>query len=596
MFKRLHTNQKGQLFLLAIIVLTLIMINTIIFITQTLLFSQNSKYSLDSMGALNLAEAGLDKAVASLNVQAGAYTGENETFLGNGSYSVSVTSKDASTFLIQSTGYIPNKTIPKVKKTVKIQISKGDGISFVYGMLVGNGGISMDNGSIINGSIYSNGNISGGNNDTITGDAYVAGGTQPSADQTSDCTFPNCGDFTFGRDVGSNSPLDVAQSFKPTQTAVINRVSLKLKKVGSPANPTVRIMADRGGVPDKDNVLTSGTLSANLVTNQYSFVDVTFNSSPNLTAGTRYWIMVAAQSLNGSNYWLWSEDTLQGYTNGSAAWSKDWQVKNPVWNAISADLGFKTWMGGVATSISMNNGSVVRGSVHANTIQGITINNDAYYQIISNTTVQGASYPNSADPPPIAMPISEANITEWKSQAEDSGISSEDVNGCPVTLGPGKIVGNVTVSSNCTIQVTTPIWITGNLAFGNASIFQMNPSLGNSSGVIIVDGTTLFQNGDNLLGTGASGSYLTLLSIYDSQANAGTIAINTGNSSLTGILYAPYGIISLANNANFKEAVAWQINMGNNTVLTYDSGLISTFFSSGPSGSFTAIKGTYQSN
>jgi hypothetical protein len=123
----------------------------------------------------------------------------------------------------------------------------------------------------------------------------------------------------------------------------------------------------------------------------------------------------------------------------------------------------------------------------------------------------------------------------------------------------------------------------------------MDSSLGSSSGVIIVDGTTTFSNGDDLLGTGEPGSYLTLLSTYNSQNN-GIIAINTNNSSITGILYAPFGIISLANNASFKEAVAWQINMGTGSLLTYDSGLISTFFSAGPGGSFSAVKGTYQSN
>ena len=121
----------------------------------------------------------------------------------------------------------------------------------------------------------------------------------------------------------------------------------------------------------------------------------------------------------------------------------------------------------------------------------------------------------------------------------------------------------------------------------------MNPSLGDSSGVVIVDGTTTFANSDNILGTGTAGSYLTLLSTYNSQVLGGQ-AINTGNSSITGILYAPYGSITLANSATFKEAVGWKLTVGNSTVLTYDSGLISTFFSAGPTGSFSLVKGTYQ--
>lgn len=589
-------NQQGQLLILSVIVLAVVLIGTLALISGSLTFKQNSRYNLDTLDAANLAEAGIDKAVASINTSAGSYNGESETVLGNGSYSVTVTSKSPTTIQIQSTGYIPSKANPKVKKTVTIQVSKGVGISFIYGMLVGNGGISMENGSSINGSIYTNGNFSGGNNETITGDVYVAGGTQPTANQQTDCVSPNpnCSDFIFGKNVSGSNQLDVAQSFKPSSTEVINKVSLKLKKVGSPSNITVRLLGDDSGKPNKSNVLTSGILSANLVTSQYGFVDVTFTSNPTLTANTPYWILLDTSS-DSSNYWNWSLDTLGSYTAGSPEWSPDWQSHDPVWNNISGDLGFKTWMGGVITSISMNNGSLVKGNVHANTITGITINKDAYYQAITNSTVKGTSYPNSTDPSPVAMPISEANISEWQTDAQNRGVTTGDINGCPSTMGPGKIVGNVTINNTCTVTVTTPIWITGNLSTGNSDILKMDPSLGSASGVIIVDGNTTFSNGDDLLGTGTVGSYLTLLSTYNSQSN-GVVAINTNNSSITGILYAPFGIITLANNANFKEAVAWQINMGTSTTLTYDSGLISTFFSAGPGGSYSAIKGTYQAN
>lgn len=583
-------NQSGQILLLAFVALGVVLFTVLFIIGGSSVYYQNSNYSYNAESATTIAEAGVDKALSSLNKTGGTYNGEVETVLGEGSYAVTISSKDAATKIINSTGYIPNKTNPKIKRTIQIQVSTGTGISFVYGMLVGNGGITMGNGSTINGSIYSNGSLIGGNNETITGDVYIAGGTQTSADQQSDCTGVNCADFVFGKTVSGNNQLDVAQSFKPSSTAVINKVSLKLKKFGSPPNLTVRILADSSNKPDKNNVLASGVLSANLVTNQYGFVDVTLNSNPQLTKDTPYWILIDT-SYNSSNYWAWSEDTSLGYNRGSPMYSPDWSSSHSVWNNINGDLGFKTWMGGVVTSISMNNGSVVQGNVHANTINGITIGKNAYYQVITNSIINGTSYPNSTDPAPVAMPISDANISEWKTDALSHGVNNGDINGCPSTLGPGKIVGNVSTDNNCTIIVTTPIWITGNVTFGNSAIFKMDPSLGQFSGVIIVDGITLFQNADNLLGTGQAGSYLTLLSTYNSQSNA---AINTGNSSITGILYAPFGILSLANNANFKEGIAWQINMGTGTTLTYDSGLISTYFSAGPGGSYSINKGTYQ--
>lgn len=587
-------SESGQTIILALIVLTVVIIGTLTMISGSFTSKQNSRYSLDSLDATNLAEAGIDKAVATLNATGGAYNGESETMLGSGSYSVTVTSKSPTIIEIQSTGYIPNKTSPKAKKTVKLQVSKGVGISFVYGMLVGNGGITMGNGSKIEGSLYTNGNLVGGNNEIISGDVFVAGGTQPTADQSTDCSGVNCSpnEFIFGKVVTTNNQIDVAQSFKPTSTAVINKVSIKLKKIGSPSNITVRLLGDNGNKPNKSEVLASGILSANLVSSQYAFVDVTFLNNPLLTANTPYWILIDTNA-DSNNYWSWSLDTLGSYPGGSPAWSADWQATNPLWNTISGDLGFKTWMGGIVTSITMGNGSVVGGSVYANTISGVTIQKDAHYQTISNSTVNGISYPNSTDPTPIALPISQANISEWQADAQNYGTINGDITGCPARLGPGKIIGNISVGNNCNITVTTPVWVTGNFSTGNATIFKMDPSLGSTSGVIIVDGLTSFSNGDDLLGTGETGSYLTLLSTYNSQTS-NLPAINTNNSSITGILYAPFGIINLANNAKFKEAVAWQINMGTGSLLTYDSGLISTFFSAGPGGSFSVVKGTYQ--
>lgn len=586
-------NQSGQILLLVFIALGIVLFTVLFIIGGAQLAYQNSQYSYNAEKAVALAEAGVDKALTSLNATGGNYNGESETPFGDGSYSVIVTNKDAVSKMLQVTGYIPNKANPKAKRTISIQVSNGTGVSFIYGMLVGAGGLSLGNGSQINGSIYSNGSVLGGNNIFITGDAYVAGGTQASADQESDCLGSNCTDFIFGKNTGGENRLDAAQSFQPATPSVLNKVTLKLKKIGSPANLMVRIMSDNNGSPDKNNVLASVTLPANLVTDQYSFIDATFSSPPLLSGNNKYWIMLASQSLDNSNYWVWSEDLAQGYSSGLAKWSVDWQARSPVWNEISGDLGFKIWMGGVATSINMGNGSVVGGSAHANTISGITVNKGAYYQVISDAIVKGKSYPNSQDPAPQSMPISDANITQWKSQAESKGGSTGDISGCPARLGPGKIEGNITTNSNCTITVVTPLWITGNLTFGNSAVFKMDPALGSTSGMIIVDGTTVFQNGNNLVGTGAAGSYLMLLSTYNSQVLGGD-AINTGNSSITGILYAPFGILTLANNANFKEAVAWKINTGTGTILTYDSGLISTFFSAGPSGSYSLVKGTYQ--
>jgi hypothetical protein len=592
-YLHLVSNQKGQILVFAIGILLVIIIMTVLLISNAFTYSASSKYSTESLQAMNLAEAGIDRAVAALNKTAGNYNGESETILGNGSYSVTVTSIDGSNKIVEATGYIPNKTNPKSKRTIKIQISKGEGIAFNYGVQVGNGGFELRNTARVNGSVYSNGNITMENGSRITGDVFIAGGVQPTPNQEWECSPLNCVDFVFGRNVGGQNQLDIAQGFQPTQTAVINKVALKLKKIGSPPDAIVRILANNAitNTPNKNEVLASGALYASLATNEYSYIEVAFTTTPQLLADTTYWLVIDTSS-NNTNYWNWSLDSGNGYTRGVSKWSPNWNASNPVWNNIAGDLAFKTYIGGTATYIQGQNNAVVEGNVHANTIRDLTINKDAYYQIIQNTTAANY-YPTTTDPASKVLPISEANITEWKGYAEDEGVFTGNITQCPATLGPGKIIGDVTLINQCIYTVQTPIWITGNLLLDNGSIGTLASSYGATSGAIIVDGTVKLSNNSQLRGTGTGGSYMMVLSTYDSRTS-GITAIESDNGSASTVLYANNGIILLKNNAALSEITAWKVALDNGASINYSSGLADLFFTSGETGGFSVVKGTYQ--
>lgn len=604
MTAKIFKNQQGQLMIMAIIVLTLILISTLMIASGSLDLFNNSKITLQSVQAINMAEAGVDKAVASLNAMGGSYNGEADTALSGGSYSVAISDIDPTTKKITATGYIPNKTNPKTKKTIELQVSKGIGVAFNYGVQVGEGGLDLSNSATVNGGVYSNGSISMSNSATLNGDVYVAGGAQPTADQQWDCTGLNCGDFLFGKN--TNAELDIAQSFKPAQTAVVNKVALKLRKVGSPANVTVRILGNNNGSPDKNVVKASGTLSASLVTNQYGFVEVALTSNPTLTQGTYYW-MVIDTTANSSNYWYWSMDTLQGYTCNStppclAKWSANWQAGTPVWNNINGDLGFQVFIGGVATSINGSNSPTITGNAYANTINGMRINKDAYYQVESGNTVSGSScsnnihcHPGSIDPVSIPMPISQANIDEWKQQALAMGVYTGDITNCPSSIAAGKYVGNISLSNSCTTTVFSPIWITGNFTLSNSTTVKLDQSYAKSSGVIIVDNFINLANSNKLQGTGQTGSYLIAISEFNTRDDPSQrTAITLSNSGNQGVVYSNLGSISVSNSNTLTEITGWKLILSNSVTVNYDQGLAGTFFSSGPSGSFTPIKGTYQ--
>lgn len=588
--------EGGEILVIVIAALGVVLFSVLFMIAGAQIFYQNSSYSVEVEKASMLAEAGIDKAIASLNKTSGAYSGELETFVGDGSYVVEITSKDVATSIIKSTGFIPNKTKPKVKRTIKIEAQKGVGVSFVYGIQVGEGGLELGNGNLIQGTIYSNGSIVMGNNNTVTGDAWVAAGIPPSANQQTDCL--TCVDYLFGKTTDGQTRLDVVQSFKPSITDKIRQVSLKIKKFGNPPNATVRIMGDEGGQPKKNEVFATGTLSSGLVTEEYGWIDVTFPTNPTLSAGTTYWIMVDTSS-DIQNFWSWQNDLAQNYNNGQPKWSSDWSAGNPSWNSFPGDFSFKAYMGGTTNSLLSGNNTIVQGDVHANTIDRLIIQKDAYYQTITNSTVSGSACPNShchpgsEDPSPQAFPISEANIMGWKNEAVAAGSLQQPVCESPTPWGPGKFSGNLSLNNTCVIKVKSPIWITGDLTMGNENRFTLDSSYGTGSGVVVIDGKATMGNQNKLLGTGQGSSILVLLTTYDSRTNNNS-AITIGNVGNTGVFYADKGIIDPGNNNQFKEITAWKIKLTNESVIDYETGLASILFTSGPTGGYSLVKGTYQ--
>ena len=132
----------------------------------------------------------------------------------------------------------------------------------------------------------------------------------------------------------------------------------------------------------------------------------------------------------------------------------------------------------------------------------------------------------------------------------------------------------------------------------NGNSFILDSSYGSTSGVIILgtDGTQGYAtmgNQNKILGTGEGSSILVLLTTYDSRVNQQT-AITIGNVGNSGVFYADKGIIDPGNSNKFKELTAWKITLTNDSIIDYETGLASTLFSSGPQGSYSLVKGTYQ--
>lgn len=66
-------------------------------------------------------------------------------------------------------------TVSKMIRKSKMKLTNNDGVSFHYGVQVGEGGLIMENSSLVQGNVFSNGPIVGQNSNLVKGDIVSAG-------------------------------------------------------------------------------------------------------------------------------------------------------------------------------------------------------------------------------------------------------------------------------------------------------------------------------------------------------------------------------------------------------------------------------------
>lgn len=238
-------------------------------------------------------------------------------------------------------------------------------------------------------------------------------------------------------------------------------------------------------------------------------------------------------------------------------------------------------------------------SVYAHTIQNADIDGDAYYQSISNTSVDGVLHPGSTDQATSSLPISDALIAEWENAAALGGTISSP---CPykiendVTIGPKKINCDLEITGDPTVTLGGALWVLGDISISNSAIVRVSSSLGNKSVPIIADKPTNQTTSSKISttnsvifqGSGSSGSYVLLVSQNKSAEQGGSeVAINLANSVDGDILvYAGHGEIRLQNSIDVKEVTAWRIRLKNSAEVLYETGLANLLFTGGPSGGY----------
>ena len=117
------------------------------------------------------------------------------------------------------------------------------------------------------------------------------------------------------------------QAFRVTAAGPVNRVILRVKKVGAPEDGLkVEVRTDSGGLPDgSPGGLLSGSMVAAGPDLSTAYLSVAFDllTPPVLSAGTQYHLVVKRTSPLGpdpANYFVWGADTSSpGYADGAAS-------------------------------------------------------------------------------------------------------------------------------------------------------------------------------------------------------------------------------------------------------------------------------------
>ncbi|OGD86644.1 hypothetical protein A2870_00230 [Candidatus Curtissbacteria bacterium RIFCSPHIGHO2_01_FULL_41_11] len=248
------------------------------------------------------------------------------------------------------------------------------------------------------------------------------------------------------------------------------------------------------------------------------------------------------------------------------------------------------------TATVYSNGDITAGSGTQQSIEG-----DAYAVGIIESppiTISGQPYP-SASPQP--LPNIQVKVNEAESQAEAGGIincsstpSECDISGSGTfkNIGPKKYInGNLTISNQAVVTVQNPVWVMGNLIVRNGGTqINLDNSFGSLGTYFIVDGTVTIEQGGTFNPTNANPKGYILVVSKSTSPSAVTISQSGANA----VFYALTGGAVLSQTAQVNSLTAYSLSMQNSAILSYDTGLASAQFASGPGGAWQIKKGTYR--
>ncbi len=232
----------------------------------------------------------------------------------------------------------------------------------------------------------------------------------------------------------------------------------------------------------------------------------------------------------------------------------------------------------------------------------------------------------SSDPTSLNFPITDTNISDWKTAVSNQTDIVSDVDtytgdidvghtgtstsikkisgnltlacdsGNPANFGNLYVTGNINVSNGCLFNVDAlhvggnlsitgdgilnlgeVSFVGGSVALSGSGKIQLDSSLGTNSGYIISGGIMDLSGSGSLNGSDVSGSFLTLIT---TSSSVSTVNVSSGGSGV--VILAPNGEVNLSN-GSLGGIVAKTVNIGGGD-LTYDSNMANIVFGGVPFG------------
>lgn len=300
--------------------------------------------------------------------------------------------------------------------------------------------------------------------------------------------------------------------------------------------------------------------------------------------------------------------------NGGIALSNGADIFGNVYsNGAVTGAGSATVFGELVSAgpTGLADGVYATGTIYANTIDSIDTDSDAYYNVaLGSNSIAGVANSPAAIQPTTSLPISTTTVQEWKDAVTSYGttIAATDpaCSSGTYTIDISTTIGYLKVECDLNIRDTGggvvvtldgPIWVEGNLSFTQGPTIRVDSSLGRRSVQFIVDNeadrTTSSQieirNSTTFQGSGDDRSYIMLMSLNDSSRSGGSeVAIDVSQSANGDVLvYAGDGLIEIGNNIDLRAVTGHQIDVANGSSITYETGLASLLFTSGPGGGYT---------